>query len=51
MTVVTFADLGGGRTEVVLHATVHTSGEILEQMTGGMASALERLAGELARKE
>ena len=51
VTVVTFADLGGGRTEVVVHATVHTSGEILEQMTGGMASALERLAGELARKE
>ena len=51
VTVVTFTDLGEGRTEVVLQTTVHTSGEVLEQMTGGLASALERLAGELARKE
>lgn len=48
VTVVTFADLGDGRTEMILHATVHTTPEILDRMSAGMSSAFERLAETLA---
>lgn len=48
VTVVTFTDLGDGRTEVLLHTTVRTSEANRDQMAGGIASAFERLAENLA---
>jgi uncharacterized protein YndB with AHSA1/START domain len=48
VTVVTFTDLGDGRTEMVLHSRVHTTEANSDQMAGGVASALERLADHLA---
>jgi uncharacterized protein YndB with AHSA1/START domain len=41
---VTLTDLGDGRTELVLHATVRTSDEMRRTAEGGMNSALDRLA-------
>jgi uncharacterized protein YndB with AHSA1/START domain len=41
---VTFADLGGGRTEMVLRTTVHTTDEMRRNAEAGVNSALDRLA-------
>ena len=48
VTVVTFADLGDGRTEVVLRATIRTTGEMRDAAAAGLSSALDRLAERLA---
>jgi uncharacterized protein YndB with AHSA1/START domain len=45
---VTFTDLGDGRTEMVLRATIRTTDEMRRQAEAGMASAIERLAEHLA---
>jgi uncharacterized protein YndB with AHSA1/START domain len=44
---VTLTDLGDGRTELVLHATIHTTDELRRTAAGGMNSALDRLAEHL----
>jgi uncharacterized protein YndB with AHSA1/START domain len=44
---VTFTDLGDGRTEMVLHSTIHTTDEMRRQAEAGMASAIDRLAEHL----
>ena len=44
---VTLTDLGHGRTELVLHATVHTTDDLRRTAEGGMNSALDRLAEHL----
>ena len=44
---VTLTDLGDGRTELVLHASVHTTDELRRTAEGGMNSALDRLAEHL----
>jgi uncharacterized protein YndB with AHSA1/START domain len=44
---VTFTDLGDGRTEVVLHATIHTTDEMRAQAEAGVAGSLDRLAEHL----
>ena len=46
--VVTFTDLGDGRTEMVLRATIHTTGELGATAEAGLRSALDRLAEALA---
>jgi uncharacterized protein YndB with AHSA1/START domain len=48
LSVVTFTDLGGGRTEVVLRATVQTTGEMRQAAERGMRGTLDRLAEHLA---
>jgi uncharacterized protein YndB with AHSA1/START domain len=48
VSVVTLTDLGDGRTEVVLHATIQTTEEMRAQAEAGMAAALDRLAEHLA---
>jgi uncharacterized protein YndB with AHSA1/START domain len=48
VTTVTFADLGGGRTEVVLRATIRTTGEERDAAEAGLAGAFDRLAEHLA---
>jgi len=47
VTIVTFADLDDGRTELFLHSSVHTTEANRDQMRGGMESALDRLAERL----
>ena len=42
-TVVTFRDLGDGRTEMHFQTTTEASGELLQRMKGGVESAFERL--------
>jgi uncharacterized protein YndB with AHSA1/START domain len=42
--VVTFADLGDGRTEMVLRSTIHTTDEMRVHAEAGMTSAVDRLA-------
>jgi uncharacterized protein YndB with AHSA1/START domain len=42
-TVVTFTDLGDGRTEMHFHTTTEATGELLKRMQGGVESAFERL--------
>jgi uncharacterized protein YndB with AHSA1/START domain len=42
-TVVTFTDLGDGRTEMHFQTTNEASGELLQRMQGGLESAFERL--------
>jgi uncharacterized protein YndB with AHSA1/START domain len=44
----TLTDLGDGRTEMVLRATVHTTDEARVQAEAGMTSAMDRLAEHLA---
>ena len=44
---VTLTDLGDGRTELVLQASVHTTDELRRTAEGGMNSALDRLAEHL----
>jgi uncharacterized protein YndB with AHSA1/START domain len=45
---VTLTDLGDGRTELVLRATIHTSAEGAGDAEAGMNSTLDRLAGHLS---
>jgi uncharacterized protein YndB with AHSA1/START domain len=47
VSIVTLTDLGDGRTELVLRATVHTTDELRRMAEGGMNSALDRLAEHL----
>jgi uncharacterized protein YndB with AHSA1/START domain len=46
--VVTFTDLGDGRTEMVLRSTIHTTEEMLIHAEAGLTSAIDRLAEVLA---
>jgi uncharacterized protein YndB with AHSA1/START domain len=46
--VVTFADLGDGRTEMVLRSTVHMGDEIAATAERGLRGAIDRLAEVLA---
>jgi uncharacterized protein YndB with AHSA1/START domain len=46
-TVVTFTDLGDGRTEMTFRTTTEASGELLGRMKGGMESAFGRLDDHL----
>ena len=48
VTVVTFTDLGDGRTERVFRATVRTTGEMRDAAEAGLSSAFDRLAEQLA---
>jgi uncharacterized protein YndB with AHSA1/START domain len=44
---VTLTDLGDGRTELVLRATIHTTDEMRAMAEAGMAGSLDRLAEHL----
>jgi uncharacterized protein YndB with AHSA1/START domain len=44
---VTFTDLGGGRTEVVIRATIQTTDEMRENAERGMRGTLDRLGEHL----
>jgi uncharacterized protein YndB with AHSA1/START domain len=46
--VVTFADLGDGRTEMVFRSTIHTSDDMLARAEAGLNSAFDRLAEALS---
>lgn len=46
-TVVTFTDLGDGRTEMTFRTTTEASGELLGRMKGGVESAFGRLEDHL----
>jgi uncharacterized protein YndB with AHSA1/START domain len=48
VSVVTLTDLGDGRTEIVLHATIQTTEEMRAHAEAGMAASLDRLAEHLA---
>jgi uncharacterized protein YndB with AHSA1/START domain len=48
VSVVTLTDLGDGRTEIVLHATIQTTEELRAHAEAGMAASLDRLAEHLA---
>jgi uncharacterized protein YndB with AHSA1/START domain len=48
VSIVTLTDLGDGRTEVVLHATIHTTDEMRAHAEQGMKGSLDRLAEHLA---
>ena len=47
--VVTFTDLGGGRTEVAIRATIQTTDEMRESAERGMKATLDRLGEHLGR--
>ena len=47
VSVVTFTDLGDGRTEMALQATIYTTEEMRGQAEAGMESTLDRLAEHL----
>jgi uncharacterized protein YndB with AHSA1/START domain len=47
VSVVTFTDLGDGRTELALQATIQTTDEMRAQAEGGMRATLDRLAEHL----
>jgi uncharacterized protein YndB with AHSA1/START domain len=49
VTVVTFADLGDGRTEMVFRTTIRTSAEGLDTAAAGFASSFDRLDEHLER--
>ena len=46
-TVVTFADLGDGRTEMVFRTTIRTTEEGLDAAAAGLAAAFDRLSEHL----
>ena len=46
-TIVTFTDLGDGRTEMTFRTTTEADGELLRRMKGGMESAFGRLDDHL----
>jgi uncharacterized protein YndB with AHSA1/START domain len=48
VSIATFTDLGDGRTELVLHATIHTTDEMRAGAEAGMAGSLDRLAEHLS---
>ena len=48
VSVVTLTDLGDGRTEIVLHATIQTTEEMRAHAEAGMVASLDRLAEHLA---
>jgi uncharacterized protein YndB with AHSA1/START domain len=48
LSVVTFTDLGDGRTEMTLRATIQTTDEMRVNAEGGMRATLDRLAEHLA---
>jgi uncharacterized protein YndB with AHSA1/START domain len=48
VSVVTLTDLGDGRTEMALHATIQTTDEMRRNAEAGMAATLDRLAEHLA---
>jgi uncharacterized protein YndB with AHSA1/START domain len=48
VSVVTLTDLGDGRTEIALHATIRTTEEMSVHAEAGMAASLDRLAEHLA---
>jgi uncharacterized protein YndB with AHSA1/START domain len=47
--VVTFTDLGGGRTEVAIRATIQTTDEMRETAERGMRATFDRLGEHLGR--
>jgi uncharacterized protein YndB with AHSA1/START domain len=47
VSVVTFTDLGDGRTELALQATIHTTDEMRRRAEGGMRATLDRLGDHL----
>jgi uncharacterized protein YndB with AHSA1/START domain len=47
--VVTFTDLGDGRTEMVVQTTIHTTDEMRATAQAGMERTFDRLAAHLAR--
>jgi uncharacterized protein YndB with AHSA1/START domain len=49
LSVVTFSELGEGRTEMTFHTTLHATEELRDRARAGLASAFDRLAEELAR--
>jgi uncharacterized protein YndB with AHSA1/START domain len=49
ISVLTLSDLGGGRTEMRLDATIHTTAEMQRMAQAGMAATFDRLATHLAR--
>jgi uncharacterized protein YndB with AHSA1/START domain len=46
---VTFTDLGGGRTEVVIRATIQTTDEMRDNAERGMRETFDRLGEHLGR--
>jgi uncharacterized protein YndB with AHSA1/START domain len=44
---VTFADLGGGRTEMTFRTTIEATEALRDRAMGGLASAFDRLAEQL----
>jgi uncharacterized protein YndB with AHSA1/START domain len=48
VSVVTFTDLGDGRTEMALRATIQTTDEMRQNAERGMRATLDRLAEHLA---
>jgi uncharacterized protein YndB with AHSA1/START domain len=47
--IVTFTDLGDGRTEMVVRTTIHTTDEMRATAQAGMERTLDRLAAHLSR--
>jgi uncharacterized protein YndB with AHSA1/START domain len=45
---VTFTDLDDGRTEMTFHTTIQTTEKIRDSAVGGLSSAFDRLAEQLA---
>jgi uncharacterized protein YndB with AHSA1/START domain len=50
VTAATFTDLGDGRTEMVLHATIQTTDEMRGATEAALASSFDRLAEQLASR-
>jgi uncharacterized protein YndB with AHSA1/START domain len=48
VSVLTLTELPDGRTEMVLHCTIHTTEEMAETAAGGINGAIDRLADLLA---
>jgi uncharacterized protein YndB with AHSA1/START domain len=47
VSVVTFTDLGDGRTEMMSHMTIHTTAEMRERAEAGVSGSIDRLAQHL----
>jgi uncharacterized protein YndB with AHSA1/START domain len=47
VSVVTFTDIGDGRTEMVSHMTIHTTEEMRERAEAGVSGSIDRLAQHL----
>jgi uncharacterized protein YndB with AHSA1/START domain len=48
VSVVTFTDLGDGRTEMLVHTTVHTTEEMVAHAEAGMSVSFDRLVEHLS---